>query len=254
MKLSIITINLNQNRGLINTIDSVKSQTFTDYEWIIIDGGSNDGSIETIKENSPFFDYWISESDNGIYNAMNKGIKVAKGDYCLFLNAGDYLYDNLVLEKIFNEISDQDIIYGDLILKNNNSYRLQKFPNNLTFYWLYTEYLGHASTIIKRCIFNKVGMYNENYRIVSDWEFLLFAFGKFSCSRLYIPLPIGVLEEGGISNSEKYTNLVRYERDDVIKSHFLFFKDDYFWMQNTIEKKRRMFTNRVLKFIKKIFG
>ncbi len=92
MKLSIITVNLNNKDGLQKTIDSVISQTFKDFEWIVIDGGSTDGSKELIEKYSDYISYWVSEPDKGIYNAMNKGIKVAKGDYLEFLNSGDIFF------------------------------------------------------------------------------------------------------------------------------------------------------------------
>jgi len=114
--LSIISINLNNVAGLQKTIESVWPQTFTDYEYIIIDGGSTDGSIDIIKKYSDKITYWISEKDNGIYHAMNKGIEVAKGDYCLFLNSGDWLVDKKILENVFSNNHSEDILYGDMMV------------------------------------------------------------------------------------------------------------------------------------------
>ena len=116
MKLSIITVNLNNCDGLQKTIDSVVSQTFKDFEWIVIDGGSTDGSKELIEQYADHFTYWVSEPDKGIYNAMNKGIRVAKGDYLQFLNSGDYLYDRTTLEKCLLPQNNADVIYGNLYL------------------------------------------------------------------------------------------------------------------------------------------
>jgi glycosyltransferase involved in cell wall biosynthesis len=99
MLLSIITINYNNLSGLEKTIQSVLNQTLKNFEFIIIDGGSTDGSKEYNQEKNEFIDCWVSESDNGIYHAMNKGIKMAKGEYCLFLNSGDYLVDSEVSKK-----------------------------------------------------------------------------------------------------------------------------------------------------------
>src|SRR5215213_3812369 len=98
-QFSIISINLNNAEGLQKTFDSVFNQTFTDFEYIIIDGGSSDGSEEIIKENADKFSYWVSEKDDGIYDAMNKGIAKATGDYLLFLNSGDHLLDSSILQK-----------------------------------------------------------------------------------------------------------------------------------------------------------
>ena len=102
MKLSIITINYNNREGLKRTIESVVNQTFTDFEWILIDGGSTDGSKELIEQYSNRFSYWVSEPDNGIYNAMNKGLRAAKGDYLQFLNSGDRLYNAQSLASCFS--------------------------------------------------------------------------------------------------------------------------------------------------------
>ena len=102
MKLSIITINFNNHDGLQKTINSVIAQTWKDFEWIIIDGGSTDGSKNLIEQYDKYITYWISESDKGIYNAMNKGIKIARGDYLQFLNSGDYFYNEKVIEKFCN--------------------------------------------------------------------------------------------------------------------------------------------------------
>jgi acetyltransferase-like isoleucine patch superfamily enzyme len=123
MKLSIITINRNNAAGLRKTIESVVSQTYTDFEYIIIDGASTDDSVNIIKEYAeatlPCGEglgerlYWVSEPDKGIYNAMNKGILKANGEYCLFLNSGDWLYDNDVLNDVFSISPTEDIVYGN---------------------------------------------------------------------------------------------------------------------------------------------
>ena len=113
MTLSIITINYNNLEGLKKTIESVCSQTYRDYEWIVIDGGSTDGSRELIEENKSHIHYWVSEPDNGIYHAMNKGIAQAKGDYCQFLNSGDYYIAPNTLQQVFSHDELADVNYGD---------------------------------------------------------------------------------------------------------------------------------------------
>ena len=99
-KISIITINYNDKIGLSKTINSVLNQSWQKFEFIVIDGGSNDGGLEVIEQHKDKIDYWVSEPDKGVYNAMNKGIKVAKGEYLIFMNSGDTFYDDNVLEKI----------------------------------------------------------------------------------------------------------------------------------------------------------
>ena len=119
-KISIITINYNDKYGLSRTIDSVLNQTYEDFEYIVIDGNSNDGSKEILKNHDLSIDYWVSEPDSGIYNAMNKGIRVAKGDYLLFLNSGDYLCDNDTIHNVAKEIDGgKDLYYGNAIFKRD---------------------------------------------------------------------------------------------------------------------------------------
>ena len=113
--LTIITINLNNSIGLRKTIESVISQTYNDFEYLIIDGGSIDGSVDVIKEYADRISYWFSEPDKGIYNAMNKGILKAKGQYLQFLNSGDYLVNKNVIENVFHELPDCDLLYGNII-------------------------------------------------------------------------------------------------------------------------------------------
>src|SRR5215470_922037 len=118
-KLSIITVNLNNKDGLIDTAQSVVAQTWTDYEWIVIDGGSTDGSADVIKEYADKTDklvYWCSEKDGGIFQGMNKGINKANGEYCWFLNSGDCAYKNTTLKEIFTHEFYEDIIKGILVI------------------------------------------------------------------------------------------------------------------------------------------
>ena len=115
MRISVITINYNNGVGLRSTIDSVVGQKCNDFEYIVIDGGSTDSSLNVIKEYSHKIDYWVSEPDGGIYNAMNKGVAHAHGDYCVFLNSGDCFYSDVVLNRFMNYDAIEDIVVGKLI-------------------------------------------------------------------------------------------------------------------------------------------
>ena len=133
-KISIITINYNDKIGLSKTINSVLNQSWQKFEFIVIDGGSNDGGLEVIEQNKDKIDYWVSEPDKGVYNAMNKGIKVAKGEYLIFMNSGDTFYDDNVLEKIENQLTAEfDIYYGDYYRVYSNSTKKRTFPEKLSF-------------------------------------------------------------------------------------------------------------------------
>lgn len=172
MRLSIITVNLNNRDGLQQTINSVVSQTFTDYEWIVIDGGSTDGSRELIEQYKNLFAYWCSEPDKGIYNAMNKGIARAKGDWLHFLNSGDWLANKDVLNEIFSTSMCGEIIYGDFYQVYGKTARTFSFDSELSFSSLYFESIAHPSSFIKRSLLSE-RLYNEKYKIVADWEFFL---------------------------------------------------------------------------------
>ena len=128
MPLSIITVNLNNLKGLRKTIDSIISQTWRDFEWIIIDGGSTDGSRELIEQYQEHFAYWCSEPDKGVYNAMNKGIAKAKGVYLNFMNSGDVFYSNDTLERVFESSPCADMVYGDCITDNNGLTQYRTSP------------------------------------------------------------------------------------------------------------------------------
>ena len=212
MKLSIITVNLNNRDGLKKTIDSVVSQTFRDYEWIVIDGGSTDGSKELIEQYAEHFAYWVSEPDKGIYNAMNKGIKVAKGEYLQFLNSGDWLVDETALERCFSHNLVADVLYGDLYLYDNGLKREIVYPEALTLKVFYRSSLCHQSSFIRRELFND-GLYNEGYKIVSDWEFFLRQ-ALNNKSFKHINEFVTCYDLGGISSTNE--ELLRAERKKVI--------------------------------------
>lgn len=171
-KLSIITINYNNFDGLKRTIESVVNQTWQEFEYIIIDGGSTDGSAEYIKNQSNQFDYWVSEKDSGIYNAMNKGIKVANGEYLLFLNSGDHLFNNQVLFDAYSKLnSDISFVCGHLCFDRDNKKEIKEHPEIMSFGYLVSRKIAHQSTFIKKTMFDKYGLYNEENKIISDQEF-----------------------------------------------------------------------------------
>lgn len=215
-KFSIITINLNNKIGLRTTINSVINQSFKDYEYIIIDGGSNDGSVDVIKEFNDKITYWISEVDKGIYHAMNKGIIISKGDYILFLNSGDYLYNESVLLNVFKEGLKSDIVTGNTILKHPDgtiTYRLA--PIKYSLVEALNNGLSHSCTFHKRTLFLNLGLYNENRKIAGDWEFTLKAIIKSGASYNSIPQYISVFNLDGISNTMKSQN--EAERIDILR-------------------------------------
>ena len=210
MKLSIITVNLNNHDGLQKTIDSVVAQTFKDFEWIVIDGGSTDGSKELIEQYADHFAYWVSEPDKGIYNAMNKGIRMAKGDYLQFLNSGDWLASSTVLQDVFNANPTADFVYGDHIESDGS---IEAGPNPLTFQRMYRSTICHQDVFHSKRLFEEC-QYDENYRIVSDWKFIFEGVVRRKGTYQKINVVVSGLEKG----TSYDVSCLSEERDVVLKN------------------------------------
>jgi glycosyltransferase involved in cell wall biosynthesis len=221
-KLSIITVNLNNAVGLRKTLASAIYQTFSNYEHIIIDGGSTDGSVEILKDYEAKYNgikdglFWVSEPDNGIYNAMNKGIKEATGDYCLFLNSGDTLYASKTIMQVIEKIDNYDIIYGDIIYQHTDTeLRYVKSKERVCLSLFNGGSLPHPSTFIRRALFNQYGFYDENNKVVSDFEFFLKVFIADPSKFKHVNIPISIFDCNGISSDPKYKQLRNNEKEAV---------------------------------------
>lgn len=201
-KLSIITVNLNNKEGLQRTVDSVISQTFSDFEWIIIDGGSNDGSTKIIEQYQKKLSFYCSEPDNGIYNAMNKGIKYAKGEWLLFLNSGDRLYDKSTLSSVVFPNNNIDIIYGIMHRSSENGCINNENMMKSKLHWsdFLSNSLPHQATFIRRTLFDKIGLYDESLKAVSDWKFFIKAIVYNKTQYRFIQQDIAIYEGQGISD------------------------------------------------------
>ncbi len=213
MKLSIITVNFNDSKGLERTINSVISQSFRDYEFIVIDGGSADESVEIIKQYEQYIDYWVSEPDGGIYPGMNKGLRQAKGEYVNFMNGGDCYHSTDVLEKIFSLDTEADIITG-----NHAENGLRNVGRSgVTMLDLYKWAIDHQASFIRREVAQR-HPYDEKYRIVSDWKFFIEALILDNCSFYYTDTIVVDVDMEGISNTN--FELDRKEREQVLKELF----------------------------------
>lgn len=251
-KLSIITINLNNARGLRKTIESVLNQSFTDFEYIIIDGGSSDTSVEIIKEYQEKITYWISEPDAGIYNAMNKGIDKAKGEYCLFLNSGDELYSNEIIKEVFRleKISGYDIIYGNLARTfPDSSTDIIKMPEHITLQFLLNATLCHPVTFIKRELFSRFGKYREDLQIVSDWAFFLRVIIFANTSQIHVDKIISNFRMDGLSSAISNQSLLYNEREKVINESF---SKDLLTICTSYDKYKKFHSKRVFSIFRKI--
>ena len=189
MKFSIITINYNNHKGLRRTINSVINQTFRDFEFIIIDGGSDDGSVDVIKDYCDHITYWVSEHDKGIYNAMNKGIIQAHGTYINFMNSGDEFYS----KKVFTTI----------------------LPTRTSMVSFFMWTLPHQSSFIRRSLF-EASRYDETLRIVADWKFYLEKIVYEGKRVQLLNLLVSNREQEGVSNSQ--ASITIEERHKVLST------------------------------------
>ena len=240
MKLSVITINYNNCDGLRKTIESVVNQTCTDFEYIIIDGGSTDGSVDLIKEYAGRIDYWVSERDRGCYHAMNKGAKIAQGEYVIFMNSGDSFYTNDVVDAFVQGNPTEDVLCGDMFLSLGC---VNYVPTELTFRYFYEGNLPHQACFIKTSLQKKYP-YNENLKIVSDYEFFLRILILENGTFRKINKIISYFDFNGISSEN--TGLHLLEREAVQQAMFpsriledyrlnttLDFRKLFYWIERT---------------------
>lgn len=227
MKISIITINLNNARGLKKTISSVCTQIFPDIEYIIIDGNSTDESVAIIENSADHLNYWISEKDSGMYLAMNKGIAKATGDYLLFLNSGDTLTNSESIKNAVDLFNKEDIIYGNInIVCNDQIVRTETYPYTLNFNYFISGAIPHQGMFIKKSVFTRIGLYDENLKICSDWKFQVDAICKFKCSYKHIDLIISDFSGDGISSDEENQPLIQKEKESVLINEYSLLKED----------------------------
>jgi glycosyltransferase involved in cell wall biosynthesis len=216
--LSIITVNKNNAAGLEKTISSVLEQTWRDFQFIVIDGASTDASPAVLKRYADNMDFCISKPDSGPFQAMNRGIEQAKGQYCLFLNSGDILAASNVLEKVFTDkkhiapfISGNQINnFGDKTTVSKNRGR------HLTPYDFYCGTIKHQATFIRRDLFDIYGGYDESLKVVADWKFFFKAIGIDNLQPEYVDIDIVNFEWNGISTSEQWQELHSKERLQVL--------------------------------------
>lgn len=225
--ISLITISRNNAVGIEKTIQSVINQTYNNIEYIIIDGASTDGTVNIIEKYNKQITYWISEPDSGIYNAMNKGIKRSKGDYIVFLNSGDELYESQTMHKIVSQADNLDIVYSNIKMINKNKSYIKESPRKLTFQYFTHNAIPHPATLIKSNLFNSVGFYDESLKIVSDWKWFMIAICKMNATYKKTNILAAKFYEDGISSNEKHRAVLEKERQNVLKSDFTLYFEDY---------------------------
>jgi glycosyltransferase involved in cell wall biosynthesis len=226
MRLTIVTINLNNASGLEKTLKSVMSQTFKEFEYVVIDGASTDGSVDVIKKYETGFTClkWLSEPDQGIYNAMNKGVRMASGDYIQILNSADCLAAPDVTERMLyalEKLASPSIIYGNMIKCFLDGRRMTDkcfAGERVTMLGLFTSTLNHNPAYIRRDLFEKYGFYDETLKIVSDWKWYLQAIVFGDETPQYVDIDVTLFDMTGISETNK--DLDKEERKQVLARLF----------------------------------
>lgn len=219
-KLSIITINYNNKAGLQKTIDSVIEQTDKTFEFIVIDGNSDDGSKTVIEHYKSHFTYSVSEPDKGIYNAMNKGIQKANGEYLLFLNSGDWLFSPATVACLTEHLNQFDVISGDINIFQDGKWHPIQSQDSISIDYFLNISLYHQATFIKKELFTTYGLYKEEFRISGDYEFFIRTLLKENASYHHIPVIISNFVTDGISNNTSYLELNLKEREMSWKMNF----------------------------------
>ncbi len=222
MTVSVITINYNDRSGLQKTVTSVIGQTYPDIEFIVIDGGSTDGSSEFLKSKENHFSHWISEPDKGIYNAMNKGIEKATGEYLIFLNSGDVFHDEVVITDFVNAELSAELVYGRILFDYGQGKELLEWeqPNVISLPTLYKSSIPHQATFFKWTVFSQYGLYNERFKIVGDWAYNFHLFVKTEARFQFWDRIIAIYDKNGLSSNEEFKAIQTEERNKVLGELF----------------------------------
>ncbi len=233
-KISVITVCKNSADTIYKCIDSIVNQTYKNIEYIIVDGVSTDNTLEEIQNFGQKITKVISEPDNGIFDAMNKGISESTGDYILFLNADDYFISPNTLSYAINFIVSEvkskfDIYYGKVLILNDKSgvgniWNAAK-PSRFS---IYRASLPHPATIYNKDVFEKCGVFNTTYKIASDYEWFVRALVKYKLKFIRTDLIISVFSKGGISTKKDHSSLIEKEKERVRKSYFSLLERMYY--------------------------
>lgn len=207
MKISIITVVFNNKKTIKDTIESVLSQTYKNIEYIIVDGSSTDGTVEIIQNYGHQIDKFVSDEDNGLYHAMNKGIKLVTGDIIGFLNSDDLYINEFTIEKIVKEFKEKNIdsVYADLIYtKKDNLDKVTRYYDSSIFYptrFAYGLMPAHPTFFAKKSIYDKYGLFREDFKVSADFEILARFLYQHKISYSYINKALVKMRLGGVSTS-----------------------------------------------------
>jgi len=247
LKISIITVSYNSAVTIKDTIESILSQDYENIEYIIIDGGSTDNTVDIVKKYADKISYFVSEPDKGIYDAMNKGIKAANGDIVGILNSDDFYPNSYVISNVAKTFVNQDCdaVYGDLVyVKENDSSKIAR-------YWQSGEYtikkikngwmLPHPTFFVKKEMYDRHGYYNTDLKSAADYEMILKLLYKKNISVFYIPMILVKMRMGGRSNAS-IMNRVRANKEDGLA-----------WTKNQLNKPMFVRIKKPLQKIRQFF-
>ena len=247
LKISIITVSYNSAVTIKDTIESILSQDYENIEYIIIDGGSTDNTVDIVKKYADKIDYFVSEADNGIYDGMNKGIQAATGDIVGILNSDDFYPNSYVISNVAKTFVNQDCdaVYGDLVyVKENDSSKIAR-------YWQSGEYtikkikngwmLPHPTFFVKKEMYDRHGYYNTDLKSAADYEMILKLLYKKNISVFYIPMILVKMRMGGASNSS-IMNRIRANKEDGLA-----------WTKNQLNKPLFVRIKKPLQKIRQFF-
>ncbi|OGV44743.1 MAG: hypothetical protein A2X46_16525 [Lentisphaerae bacterium GWF2_57_35] len=212
--LTIVTVCRNEQARIEKTLDSVVKQACRDFEWIVLDGASTDGTLAILEKYKERMSILRSEPDRGIYDAMNKAIGLATGEYLLFLNGGDWLADDRVVGDYLERNLQEDVVIGDILVRypgGREQYRPSEKIGPM-YDHLYWRSLPHQSTFIRRELFLQHGLYNEQFKIIADWEFFLRAILRGGATVARWARNVAVFTHDGISASPAHRQLFCKER------------------------------------------
>ena len=246
-KITIITVCFNSIKTIQDTIDSIRSQDYKNIEYIVIDGGSLDGTIGVIEENLDIIDYYMSEPDKGIYDAMNKGILAANGDIIGILNSDDFYPNQFIISNIIKSFKNQDCdaVYGDLV------YVDEKNTKEIVRYWKADTYnttkikngwmLPHPTFFVKSSIYKRFGLYNIDLKQAADYDMILRLVYKFNIDVIYIPMILVNMRMGGVSNMTLLQRLKANKEDSLAWKNNGLKKPFFLRFKKPLQKVRQFF-------------
>lgn len=223
-KISVITVCLNAEKILKRTIESVLSQTFSNLEYLVIDGGSTDNTKKLVEGFGNKINWFISEKDNGIYDAMNKGITKATGDLLIFLNAGDYYVSSNVISYTVNKmrLNEADVFFARFIWEDVSNQDIVLSDHASTeFDWdLKHSNFPHPATFYKRTVFSTIGKFDQHYKILADYEWNARALVKYRIPFQYISIIMALFSTDGMSNDLINSRQIEVERKQIARNYF----------------------------------